>query len=152
SFLQKVGQAGLFAIGVPKEYGGQGGPFLHLVLLAEATGVYDPGFGLSLAAQAMVIELLKQFGSDPQRSKYLPLLARGEVLGTFAYFEDDSQEPFSGTKTKVVNKAPNRLLSGVKNLVVNAGIAQLIVALASEGVKENEKGLGFWLVENSPCP
>lgn len=152
SFLQKAGQAGLFAIAVPKEFGGEGGPFLHLVLLAEATGVYNPGFGLSLAAQIMAIELLKQFGSQSQRSKYLPLLARGEVLGTFAYFEDEAQEPFSGTKTKVVNKAPKRLLSGVKNLVVNAGIAQLIIALASEGVKENEKGLAFWLVENSPCP
>jgi alkylation response protein AidB-like acyl-CoA dehydrogenase len=96
----------------------------------------------------MVIELIKQFGSEAQRAKYLPLLATGEILGTLAYFEADSLEPFLGTQAKVSNKA----LSGVKNLVVNAGIAQLVLALASEEVKENQPALGFWLIENSGKP
>lgn len=147
-FLQRVGQSGLFSITVPKEFGGQGNPFLHVVLLAEAIGAYDPGFALSLAAQVMAIELIKQFGSEAQRAKYLPLLSSGEISGTLAYFETDSLEPFFGTQAKVSNK----VLSGVKNLVVNAGIAQLVIVLASEEVKENQQSLGFWLVENSRRP
>jgi alkylation response protein AidB-like acyl-CoA dehydrogenase len=150
--LQRAGQAGLFAIGVPKEFGGQGGPFFHTVLLAEAAGVYDPGFALVLAAQAMVIEFIKHYGSDAQRSTYLPFLARGELVGSVAYFEDDSLEPFSGTQTKVVNRASGKVLSGVKNLVVNGGLSQLVVALASEEVKGDQKRPGFWLVPSLPRP
>jgi alkylation response protein AidB-like acyl-CoA dehydrogenase len=148
-FLQKVAQAGLFALTVPREYGGRGGSFLQVVLLAEATGVYDPGFGLTLAAQATVIELIKRFGTDAQRSRYLPLLAQGELLATFAYFEEDSQEPFAGTMTKVSGQSSDKALSGVKNLVVNGRNAQLFVILAAEEIEQGEKALGLWLADQS---
>jgi alkylation response protein AidB-like acyl-CoA dehydrogenase len=146
-FLQKVANKCLFAVCVPKEYGGAGGPFLHAILLAEAMGVYEPGFGLALAAQSMVIELIKRFGTDAQRSKYLPSLAAGELLATFAWREEDAQEPFFGTKTKIAEKPSGKLLSGAKRLVVNGRIAQLIVVLAALEAKDGQKSLGLWLTE-----
>jgi alkylation response protein AidB-like acyl-CoA dehydrogenase len=148
-FLQKLGQEGLLGINVPSQYGGRGGPFLHLVLLAEAFGVHNPGMAFTLASHATVIEMLKRFGTDNQRSKYLPLLAQGEILGAFAYFEDESQDPFEDTSTKVQTAGGGRVISGKKRLVVNGRLAKLMIVLAVESDAQKQKTYGFWLADSS---
>lgn len=153
-FLQKVGQAGLFAVSVPSEYGGRGGPFLHQVLLAEALAAQEPGLGLTLSAQATVIEILKRYGGDSQRSKYLPLLAQGELIGGFAYAESEARQPLQGVQTEVIAKGKTKSINGLKRSVVNGRIANLIIVLAAEKISDQTQPdeaqkLGLWLVDSS---
>jgi alkylation response protein AidB-like acyl-CoA dehydrogenase len=148
-FLQKLGHAGLLGISVPAEYGGRGSPFLHLILLAEAFGVYNPGVAFTLAGHATVIELVKRFGTDNQRSKYLPLLACGELLGAFAYFEDEAQDPFEDTNTQIQTATGGKLILGKKKLVVNGRLAKLMVVLAVQVDAQKQKTFGMWLADSS---
>ncbi len=143
-FLKQVAQAGYLAITVPKEYGGQGGKFLDLILFAEAMSFYEPGFALSLAGHTVVIELIKQFGTDAQKSRYLPLLARGELLGAFAYVENNEMERLAETTTVVKSlldqknlgkTSSDKVLSGKKQAVINGRLAALFVVLSVEQIE-----------------
>lgn len=145
-FLQKAGQKGYLGITVPKEYGGQGFPFLYAVMLAEALGQHEPGLGLTLASHVAVAELLNKFGSDSQKSRYLPLLARGECLGSLAFTEASAGSDFQAVQSKVRLEKGNPQLTGVKTWVVNADISGLLVVLA-----RNEANLVMHLVDMAPA-
>jgi alkylation response protein AidB-like acyl-CoA dehydrogenase len=154
-FLKLVAQAGYLSITVPKEYGGQGGTFLDLILFAEAMSFYEPGFALSLAGHTVVIELIKQYGSEAQKAHYLPLLASGEHLGAFAYAENDIDEiPRETAIRNSVNengkeqKAGTRTLVGTRHSVINGKLASLFVVLATEQI-EGESIPALWLVNNA---
>lgn len=136
-FLQKLGQAGYLGITVPKEYGGQGGSFINTILFAEAVSEYEAGLSLTLAAHTAVIELLKKYGTDSQKSRYLPLLARGECIGATLFNEEQAGTDFKAAATVLTDNA----LTGKKTWVVNGDIAGLGVVLAKEGSADHARKL-----------
>jgi alkylation response protein AidB-like acyl-CoA dehydrogenase len=135
-FLQKAGQRGYLGITVPKEYGGQAGSFLNAVFFTEALAQYEPGLGLTMASHTAVVELLKKFGSDSQKSRYLPLLARGECLGSLAFSEAGAGTDFKAVSAKVWVEKGLPHLTGLKTWVVNADISSLLVVLAKDESNE----------------
>ena len=127
-FLQKLGPKGYLGINVPKEYGGQGGSLLEVAWFLEAIGEYEPGLGLTLGDHAAVIEVLKRYGSDQQKSRYLPTLARGEGFGTLAFSEETA-----GTDFEAVNATiGSGVLNGKKSWVITGDFATLFLTLAKE--------------------
>jgi alkylation response protein AidB-like acyl-CoA dehydrogenase len=146
-FLQKAGQRGYLGITVPKEYGGQEGSFLHAILFTEALAQHEPGMGLTMASHTAVIEVLKKFGSDSQKSRYLPLLARGECLGSLAFSEVGAGTDFKAVSAKVWMEKGLPLLTGLKTWVVNADISGLLVVLA----KDEANQLSMHLVDMGPA-
>lgn len=141
-FLQNLGQKGYMGISVPREYGGQGQSFLASVLFVEALGEHEAGLGLTLASHQAVIEVLKKFGTDTQKSRYLPLLARGEVLGTLAFTEEQAGTDVFAVRTEARANGDGFDLDGQKVYVVNGEIAGLHLVLARA-----EAGLGLFLVD-----
>lgn len=125
-FVQKLGQNGYLGIVVPKEYGGAGGNFIDLVLLVEAISEFDAGLGLILAAHYGVIELINKYGSDVQKSRYLPLLARGECIGALAINEQQAGTDYMAA----LSSTAGGVLTGEKTWVVNGSIASLFAVLA----------------------
>jgi alkylation response protein AidB-like acyl-CoA dehydrogenase len=143
--LSAAGQKGYMGLSVPKEYGGSSLPFLDVVLFTEQLAYFEPGLGLSLASHTAVIELLKKYGSDNQKSRYLPLLARGECIGAVAFNEAKAGTDFEATETVVSVKDGKSTISGSKTWVVNGDICGLIVVLA----KSAEGALAIYLVDAS---
>lgn len=143
-----LGQEGLLGCAVSKEYGGQDGPFLNFVLLTEAVAEVEPGLALSLAAHAQVMELVFKFGSDKQKSRYLPLLARGECIGAFALHEENAGSDYTAMQTKAVGKDGKVSISGSKVWVVNGSVANLLLVVAKA---QQGEGLSIWLsdIENN---
>jgi len=144
-----LGQEGLLGLSVAKEYGGQGAPFLSFILLCEAIAESEPGLVLSLAAHAQVVELLAKFGTDQQKSRYLPLLARGECIGTFALSEETAGSDYEAMKSAAVSKNGKFVLTGEKTWVVNGGVANLAVVVSQVKASEDavSERLGLWLVD-----
>lgn len=143
-FLQTLGQKGYMGISVPREYGGQGQSFLASVLFVEALGEHEAGLGLTLASHQAVIEVLKKFGTDTQKSRYLPLLARGEVLGTLAFSEEQAGTDVFAVKTTASTSGDRIELTGKKVYVVNGEMAGLHLVLA-----KSEAELGLFLVDTT---
>ena len=133
-FLQKLGQKGFLGLNVSKEYGGHGGTLLDTALLVEALAELEPGLGITIANHAAVIEVIKKFGTDQQKSKYLPLLARGEQFATLAFSEERAGTDFAAVES-TVSGATDLKLGGSKRWVVTGDFAGLFLVLA-----KNEKG------------
>lgn len=141
--LAALGQAGFIGASVAKEYGGQGSPFINFVLLTEALAEYEPGLALSLAAHAQVMELLSKYGTDTQKSRYLPLLARGECIGAFALTEENAGSDYGSMATTVALKGDKCVINGTKTWVVNGSVANLAMVAG----KDDAGKLSIWLVD-----
>jgi alkylation response protein AidB-like acyl-CoA dehydrogenase len=139
---QKIAQAGYAGLIVPKQYGGRDGTFLQAALLCEALGSYEAGVATILATHYAVIELINQFGSENQKSRYLPLLARGEMFGTIAYLENEEQVLPQDLKTTVVRQGEKLVLEGSKRFVLNSSSSTLFAVLAKA-----DDGQYFWLAD-----
>lgn len=146
--LARLGQAGYLGITIAREYSGQGLGLVEQVLFVEAVSQYEPGLGLTLSSHAQVIELIKRFGTDVQKSRYLPLLARGEAVGAFAINEADAGSDHSRVASKASSKGDSFVLDGEKIWVVNGRIASLFVVAAREGDGEGS-ALSLFLVDGS---
>ena len=146
-FLQTLGQKGYLGISVPREYGGQGQTFLQSVLFVEALCQYEAGLGLTLASYQAVIEVLKKFGTDKQKSRYLPLLSRGEVLGTLAFTEENAGTDMFAVSSTLQADGDGFQLHGKKVFVVNGEMSGLHLVLA-----KTENALGLFLVDTAENP
>jgi glutaryl-CoA dehydrogenase len=93
-----------------------------------------------------------KFGSDKQKEKYLPELAKGNLIGCFGLTEPDHGSDPSGMKTKAVLNGNNYILNGSKNWITNSPIADIFVVWAKD---ENNDVRGFILekgMEGLTCP
>lgn len=118
---QGMAEMGLAGLMIPEEFGGAGMELLELALVAEALGsgvLPGPFLGHSLAALALVLG-----GDETQKQKWLPRLATGDAIGTYAAAEEGSRwEPAEWRVEVQAGK-----LSGAKLFVPHADIADLIV-------------------------
>lgn len=130
---QKLSQPGYLGLTVAKEYGGAAAPFLHAVLLAEALGEHNPGLVLAISEHLAAIELLQRYGSAKQKSRYLPLLARGECIGALGFTEDSAGSDFSRASAVCAANGQGLAITGRKVWVVNGGVAGLCIASARMG-------------------
>lgn len=133
--LKTIGQSGYCGITVPKEFGGHGGSLLDLVLFVESISRYEPGLGMTFACHTSAIELIKKFGSDTQKARFLPLLATGESIATVAFAEENAGTDWQAVETTALPEAGKLVLNGKKVWTVNAEIADLMVVLARSSEK-----------------
>src|SRR5690348_6107846 len=84
----KLAELGLMGVCVPEEYGGAGADFLSFMLVLEELSRGDAGVGVTVAVHTSACTLpLLRFGTDEQRTQFVPPLARGEGIGCFALTE-----------------------------------------------------------------
>jgi len=147
-FMQNLGQKGFLGISVPREYGGQGNPFIFTALFVEAVSSHEAGLGLSLANHYALMEVVKKFGSETQKSRYLPLLSRGELLGTLAFSEETAGTDYKAVTSSLQRSADGFLLNGKKTWVVNGELAGLALVL-SKNLDGESAALAISLVDCS---
>ena len=148
SLMSKAGELGLLGTGVPEEYGGFGMSFNTSMLVAEVTGAGN-SFSVALSAHTGIGTLpIVYYGSDAQKSKYLPLLASGEWKAAYCLTEPDSGSDANSAKTKAVLSADGKsyVLSGQKMWITNGGFAELFIVFAKI---EDDKNLTAFIVEKS---
>ncbi|MBX9696233.1 MAG: acyl-CoA dehydrogenase family protein [Cyanobacteria bacterium] len=144
--VKKFGQEGFLGLFVPKEYGGQGASFFVQTLFVEAISEYEPGLSLIVASHLAATELILKHGTDKQKSRYLPLLARGECIATLALTEEQAGSDLAAVTASVAKDGEEWVLTGKKTGVVAAEMANLALVLAR--LSGGEPGrLSLWLVD-----
>lgn len=143
--LDALAKAGYLALTVPREYGGQGLELIELVLFTEALSAASAGLGLALASHYAVVELIKKYGSDTQKSRYLSHLAKGELVGAQAFGEELAGSDFQAVAAVAVKKDKQLTLTGEKTWVVNGQAAGLLAVLV-----KIEGELAVVLVDGTP--
>jgi alkylation response protein AidB-like acyl-CoA dehydrogenase len=127
--LKKAAELGFIGIHYPEEYGGQGYGVFENVLVVEALCRQDSGLGIALACADSSAEMILRFGSDEQKRRYLPSIARGEAISSGAFTEPDSGSDLTGLSTTAVRKGADFVINGSKMFITNGPVCDFVVVL-----------------------
>ena len=132
SLLEKAGEQGLLGITIPEAYGGSGKDFITSTIVAESLGG-GYSFSVATAAHTGIGTLpILYFGTEAQRTKYVPKLASGEFKGAYGLTEPNSGSDALGAKTTAKLSADGKyyLLNGQKCWITNGGFADVYTVFA----------------------
>src|ERR1700685_4611717 len=132
-----MGKLGLFGLPFPEEYGGMGGDFLTLCLAIEELARVDSSVAITLDAGVTLGAMpIFRFGTDEQRSRWLPELVAGERIAAFGLTEPGGGTDIPGTmRTTARLDEDEWVVNGTKAFITNAGtsITSLVTVLALTG-------------------
>jgi alkylation response protein AidB-like acyl-CoA dehydrogenase len=148
--FRKCAEFGIHGLPIPTEYGGSGADPLTVVIAMEALGYgcQDSGLLFSINAQMWSFELpLLEFGTEEQKSKYLPALCRGEKIAVHAMTEPESGSDAFSLRTQAVKKDNQYVLNGTKTFITNAPIADHILVFATLDRQKGAEAISAFIVD-----
>jgi alkylation response protein AidB-like acyl-CoA dehydrogenase len=135
-------ELGVTGAAIPEQYGGLGLGYLELCVVAEELGRTLAPVPFSSTVY-LFAELIKAAGSEAQKSKYLPKVAAGELIGTLAYTEGAGEMAPKRVKALVSGGR----LTGSKSLVLDGGIADVAVVVARDEAAQSGERVSLFLVQ-----
>ncbi|MCR9123975.1 MAG: acyl-CoA dehydrogenase [Phyllobacteriaceae bacterium] len=137
--MTEMGELGLLGSTIPEEYGGVGANYVGYGLVAREVERIDSGYRSALSVQSsLVMHPIFAYGTDAQRSKYLPRLASGEWVGCFGLTEPDHGSDPGGMTTRAKPVDGGYRLSGAKNWITNSPIADVFVVWAKSDAHDGK--------------
>lgn len=131
SIFREMGETGLLGATLPEQYGGAGASYVAYGLIAREIERIDSGYRSMMSVQSsLVIYPIYSYGSDEQKSHYLPKLASGEWIGCFGLTEPDAGSDPGSMRTRAVKVDGGYRLSGSKTWISNSPIADVFVVWA----------------------
>jgi len=150
TLVQEMGQAGLFKVAIPKQYGGytDGVSCMAICLTREelAKGYYFAA--AAVATQGLGSMPIYQLGTDAQKEKYLPDLATAKKMVSFCLTEPEAGSDVSNIQTTAVREGDHYILNGEKRFASNAGLSHSCVVFAKTDPEKGIKGLSAFIVES----
>ena len=147
---RKAAEAGLLCVGIPEAYGGGGGTRAHEAVIQQEVSRAGLGgsFGVAnLISSSIVGHYILAYGTEAQRQRWLPAMARGEMIGAIAM-----TEPGAGSDLQAVRTTGRRVdggyrLNGQKTFISNGQTAKLIAVVARTEDAPRGKGLSILMLE-----
>ena len=149
--VKQMGELGLFGLPFPEEYGGSGADFLTLCLAIEEIARVDSSMAITLeAGVGLGASPIYRFGSEEQKQKWLPPLARGENLAGFGLTEPGGGSDAGATKTSARLENGEWIINGSKSFITNAGtpISTFCTITALTDGKDGKKEISAIIVPN----
>lgn len=146
----KCAKFGIHGLPIPADYGGMGADPLTMVGVLENLGFAckDNGLLFSINAHMWTVEIpLLDFGSEPQKRKYLPDLCNGTLIGGNAMTEPGSGSDAYSLRTTAERRGDRYVLNGSKTFVSNGNVADLVVVYATLNRSAGPNGICGFLVE-----
>jgi alkylation response protein AidB-like acyl-CoA dehydrogenase len=137
----------LFGLSFDERYGGSGAGSLMLLVAVEEVSRACATTGLVLAVQELGSLALRLSGSEEQKERYLPGLARGEWLAAYALTEAGSGSDSAAMRTEARREGDEYLLNGSKRFITNAGVAGLYTVFAKTDPDGGHAGISCFVVE-----
>jgi glutaryl-CoA dehydrogenase len=131
--MTELGGLGLLGATIPEEYGGAGASYVAYGLIAREVERVDSGYRSAMSVQSsLVMHPIWAYGDETQRTRYLPRLATGELVGCFGLTEPDHGSDPGGMTSRARRVDGGYLLSGAKMWITNSPIADLFVVWAKD--------------------
>ena len=147
SVWRAAGEAGLLCPAIPEAYGGGGGSRLHSAVLIEEVaraGASGIGFGLH---SDIVAPYILAYGSEEQKRRWLPPMARGEVIGAIAMTEPGAGSDLQAVRATALRDGEELVINGQKTFITNGQNADLVIVVAKTDPSAGAKGTSLLLVE-----
>ncbi|MDD5476733.1 MAG: acyl-CoA dehydrogenase family protein [Candidatus Omnitrophica bacterium] len=145
--LKVMGESDMFGLFIPEEYGGFANSTMNLCLATEEFSRACGGIAVCYAASALGTIPIVLFGTDEQKKKYLPDLAKGKKVAAFAVTEPEAGSDASGIKTVAKKEGNHYVLNGLKHFITNGGDAETYVVIAMTDKSKGARGATAFIVE-----
>ncbi len=143
--MSEMGEMGLLGSTIDERYGGAGASYVTYGLVAREVERVDSGYRSAMSVQSsLVMHPINAYGSEEQRMRFLPKLAKGETVGCFGLTEPDHGSDPAGMKTRAKKADGGYILNGAKMWITNSPIADVMVVWAKSDAHE-DKIKGFVL-------
>jgi len=145
--VRLLANEGLFRLTVPEEYGGDGIKLINLCIVREELSRVCEKADVTFAMQALGTYPITLAGTDKQKRKYLPPVATGEQLATYALTEPGGGSDIANIKTVAIRDGDYYLLNGAKTFITQVPEASIYTVFASTAPSLKGKGLSAFVVE-----
>ena len=145
----KLAELGLMGACIPEEYGGAGTDFLSYILVLEELSRADAGVGVTVAVHTSAVTLpILTFGTEEQRSRFVPPLARGELIGSFALTEPEAGSDAGALRTAAVADGDGWRITGAKQWITNGSYAGTFLLFArTDAATEGARGVSAFILD-----
>ncbi|HET9489339.1 MAG TPA: acyl-CoA dehydrogenase family protein [Methylomirabilota bacterium] len=148
AIIGKLGELGFLGALVPPEYGGAGLDYVSYALVVEELNRGDASVGITMwAHNSLCTNHLLTFGSTEQKARYLPRLARGELLGAWGLTEPGSGSDAAALRTRAEWREGRWVLNGSKAFITNASVGGVAVIMARSEPEEGARGISAFVLE-----
>jgi glutaryl-CoA dehydrogenase len=133
AIMNELGAMGFLGVMTQEKYGGSGLGYVAYGLVAREVERVDSGYRSAMSVQnSLVMHPIEEFGSEEQKTKYLPPLATGELVGCFGLTEPDAGSDPGGMKTRAAKVKGGYVLNGSKMWISNSPIADIAIVWAKD--------------------
>ncbi|MBK5100559.1 MAG: acyl-CoA dehydrogenase family protein [Desulfobacteraceae bacterium] len=143
--LEPMGKLGIMGVITPPEYGGVGLGYVARTIVLEELGRVCAAMPMAVQVHHMGCAVINDFGTDEQKKKYLPPLAKGETMGCVAVTDPSGGSDLVGLRTSAELKGDNYILNGRKCFITNSHTSDFWVVIARTA--EGAKGLSAFIVD-----
>jgi alkylation response protein AidB-like acyl-CoA dehydrogenase len=147
--LPKLAALGLMGIQFSEEYGGAGMSAVDYCICIEELARVDPAIALSVAAHnGLCSAHIGMFGTQAQKTQYLPRLVKGEVLGAWGLTESQAGSDAAGMRTVAVRQGQCWVLNGAKTFITHGAIGGVMVVMAVTDRAKGNRGISAFVLEH----
>jgi acyl-CoA dehydrogenase len=148
---RRAGELGLLCADIPEEFGGSGGDFRHEAVFHQEMARRGLT-GMNAAVHSIVAHYLLNHGTADQKRRYLPPMARGELVGAIAMTEPGAGSDLQGIRTTAARNDAGYLINGAKTFISNGYLAGLVLVVARTDPAQKAKGMSILIVETAERP
>ena len=148
--LEKMAKLGLLGIIIPTEYGGAGLDTISYAIIIEEISRKCASTGVITSVHNSLVSWpIMKYGTDEQKKKYLPILAKGEKIGAFAGTEPNAGSDLGAMQTTAVLKGDKYIINGDKTFITSGSEAGILIVFAVTDKSAGSKGISAFIVENT---
>lgn len=146
---KRAGELGLLCIDMPEMYGGGGLDFTFNALFIEEfakKGISGPGFSLH---SDIVAPYLLKYGTEAQKQKYLPQMAKGEMITAIGMTEPNCGSDLKALRTTAEDKGDHYLVNGQKTFITNGFMSDMAIVAVKTNVNTDQEGVTLLIMETA---
>ena len=148
---RRAGELGFLCTDIPEAYGGGGGDFRHEAIVYEELARRGLS-GMATSVHSIAAHYLLNHGTEEQKQRWLPPMARGELVGAIAMSEPGAGSDLQGVRTRAERADGHYRINGSKIFITNGFLAGLIVVVCKSDPAQGARGISLLVVETRDCP
>ncbi|MEM9262414.1 MAG: acyl-CoA dehydrogenase family protein [Pseudomonadota bacterium] len=144
---EKAGEAGMLCMSIPQEYGGLGVDFgFEQIFIEQQVACGIEGFGASLHS-CIVAPYIEAYGTEEQKRRWLPRLAKGELIGAIAMTEPGTGSDLQSIKTTAIKEGNQYVVNGQKTFITNGQTANFVIVVSKTNPGDGAHGVSLMCIE-----
>jgi acyl-CoA dehydrogenase len=148
---REAGEVGLLCTDIPSEYGGGGGDFRHEAIVHDALGRRGL-VGFATGVHSICAQYVNRHGTPEQKQRWLPRLARGELVGAIAMTEPGTGSDLQAIRTTARRDGQHYVINGSKTFITNGSLAGLLALVVKTDPAQRAPGMSIIMIETADLP